>query len=120
MAPLGPGRIFWAIFPGDRGDGKLRPMITASKRTEILRSGTLFAVVCSTDFDEDAPLSEEVPLPYDPDGNSITRLKRPTAAICDWTTSFNAAEIRETAGLVPTYLLREICRLAGITFPSER
>lgn len=28
--------------------------------------------------------------------------------------------IHETGGLVPTALLREICRLAGLTVPVER
>lgn len=50
MAPLSPGRIVWAVYPGNRGDGKTRPMIVVSRRTDILRTGQGVAVVCSTDF----------------------------------------------------------------------
>ncbi len=119
MDPLGPGRIFWGVYPGDRGDGKTRPKIVASRRTEILRTGSLIAVVCSTRFGD--PLEPmEVRLPADPEGRSITRLREDTVAVCDWTTEFAASDIRETGGLVPAPLLREICRLSGLPFPSER
>ncbi len=119
MAPLGPGRIFWAIYPGDRGEAKKRPMIVTSRRTDILRTGQVFAVVCSTDFPE-PPGPGEVLLPSDPDGHSLTHLRKRTVAVCDWTTPFPVSAIEETGGLVPTALLREICRLAGITYQPER
>ena len=119
MAPLGPGRLFWAVYPGKRGAGKERPMIVTSRRADIIRTGEVFAVVCSTDFYE--PLrAVEVRLPSDPEGRSVTRLKQETVAVCDWTTSFPVDHIRQTAGLVPTALLREICERAGILFTPER
>lgn len=119
MDPLGPGRIFWTVYPGDRGEGKSRPMIVATRRVDILRTGSLFAVVCSTSFGD--PLEPtEVRLPSDPDGRCITRLRQDTVAVCDWTMEFEVEGIRETGGLVPAPLLREICRLAGLTYPHER
>ena len=94
-------------------------MIIATRRADILRTGSVFAVVCSTSFGE--PLEPvEVRLPSDPEGRCIARLRENTVAVCDWTTEFPAAEIRETGGLVPAHLLREICRLAGLAFPHER
>jgi mRNA-degrading endonuclease toxin of MazEF toxin-antitoxin module len=119
MSALGPGRIFWAVPPGKRGEGKKRPMIIVTRRVDILRTGTLIAVVCSTDFTE--PLEPiEVRLPSHPEGRCVTRLEKETVAVCDWTTKFIASEIHETGGLVPAHLLREICRLAGLTYPYER
>ena len=119
MDPLGPGRIFWAVFPGNRGDGKQRPMVVLSRRTDINRTGQVFAVVCSTKF-HDPPAPAEVTLPSRPDGMTATRLREPTVAVCDWTTPFAAADIAETAGVVPSSILREICRRAGFTFMPER
>jgi mRNA-degrading endonuclease toxin of MazEF toxin-antitoxin module len=119
MAPLGPGRIFWAVYPGSRGGGKPRPMIVVSRRTDLLRTGQVFAVVCSTTFRE--PIEpDEVRLPFAADGRCVTRLREDTVAVCSWTTPFAAADIAETGGLVPTELPREICAKAGISYPSER
>jgi mRNA-degrading endonuclease toxin of MazEF toxin-antitoxin module len=119
MSPLGPGRIFWAAFPGARGAGKKRPMIIASRRTDILRTGRLVAVVCSTDFEEPL-LPTEVLLPSDPEGLCRTELRHATVAVCDWTVQFDALEIKETGGLVPAELLRKICAMAGLAYPAER
>ncbi len=119
MSPLGPGRIFWGVCPGERGEGKKCPMIIATRRVDLLRNDKLIAVVCSTDFAE--PLEPtEVRLPSDPERRCITKLERETVAVCDWTTEFVASEIRETGGLVPASLLREICRRAGLAYPIER
>jgi mRNA-degrading endonuclease toxin of MazEF toxin-antitoxin module len=119
MAPLGPGRIVWAVYPGDRGDGKRRPMIVASRRQDIVRTGQVFAVVCSTQFGE-PPGPNEVLLPSDAERPCVTQLRQPTVAVCDWTTPLPVREIQETAGLVPTGLLREICKKAGILLAPER
>jgi mRNA-degrading endonuclease toxin of MazEF toxin-antitoxin module len=118
--PLGPGRIFWAVYPGDRGDGKTRPMIVVSRRVDILRTGQVVAVVCSTSFQEPLKADVEVRLPSDPAGHCGTRLREDTVAVCDWTVELPASAIGETGGLVPISTLREICRLAGIPLTPER
>ncbi len=118
-SPLGPGRIFWAIYPGGRGGGKERPMIVLTRRGDILRTGQVFAVVCSTTFEE--PIEPgEVRLPFEPAGRCVTQLREDTVAVCNWTTPFPAAQIGRTGGLVPTALLREICSKAGIIYSPER
>lgn len=119
MAAIGPGRIFWAVYPGGRGDGKTRPMIVVNRQVDIARTGQVFAVVCSTDFDP--PVRDiEVELPHDTDRPSVTRLPRPTVAVCNWTTTYRVADIRVTAGIIPAHLLREIRLKAGIALPPER
>jgi hypothetical protein len=120
MQPLGPGRIFWAVYPGNRGDQKTRPMIVATRRTELVRTGQFLAVVCSTDFDEANPCDSEIELPSHPEGRCATRLRKRTVAICDWTTILDVKDVKETAGLVPSHILRDTCCQAGISFPAER
>jgi mRNA-degrading endonuclease toxin of MazEF toxin-antitoxin module len=119
MDPLGPGRIVWAVYPGGRGGGKERPMVVTSRRADLIRTDQVFAVVCSTDFRE--PLEpDEVRLPSNPEGRCVTRLREDTVAVCNWTTPIPVDQIQRTGGLVPTTLLREICRKAGITYVPER
>jgi mRNA-degrading endonuclease toxin of MazEF toxin-antitoxin module len=119
MSALGPGRIFWAVYPGERGEGKQRPMITVSRRVDINRTGKLIAVICSTEFTE--PLgSNEVLLPSDPERRCVRQPAKETVAVCDRTTEFDVSEIHETGGLVPAELLRDICRRAGLSYPTER
>src|SRR4051812_12076416 len=108
MAPLGLGRIFWAVYPGDRGAGKERPMIIMSRQPDIKRTRQVFAVVCSTTFKEPIEPSE-VRLPFDPEGRGLTRLREDTVAVCDWTTLFPVDLIQRTGGRVPIDLLRQIC-----------
>jgi hypothetical protein len=124
MKPLGPGRIFWAVCPDSRGEGKKRPMIVATRRTELIRTGKLIAVVCSTDFDYNTLAPDEVELPSDAAGKCSTELKKRTVAVCDWTAEFDVDEIikqpDDITGIVHTVLLKEICEKAGITLPTER
>lgn len=41
-------------------------------------------------------------------------------AVCDWTTTLAVEDVRDTGGVVPATLLREICIRAGLTFTTER
>ncbi len=121
MSLLGPGRIFWAIYPGNRGDGKKRPMITISRRADINRTAKVFAVVCSTEFDP--PLRQiESCVPHTSDGQGPTKLKKATVAVCDWTTTLplDAIDPDDVGGMISAALLREICWKAQIPFVSER
>ena len=81
MEPLGPARIFWAVDPGKRGEGKVRPMIVMSRRVDLARAGRVIAVVCSTEFSD--PLGPaDVRLPSGPNSRASTRLTRETVAVC--------------------------------------
>jgi hypothetical protein len=94
-------------------------MIVMTRRLDIIRTGQVFAVVCSTNFEE--PLEpDEVRLPFSPDGRCVTQFREETVAVCNWTQIVPVAEIKETGGLVPTSLLREICEKAGILYIPER
>ncbi len=119
MPPLHPGRIFWAVFPEKRGDGKTRPMVAVNSRTDIVRTGVVAAIVCSTSFARPL-LADEVELPSDPEGRSITRLREATVAVCNWRAEIPHASIDQIGGIIPTASLREICRKANIPYASQR
>ena len=120
MDALGPGRIIWAVFPGRRGGGKLRPMVVASRCRDIVRDKTLFAVVCTTDFVADDLLPREIEIPSQEDGRCLSRLRHRTVASCDWTTTLPVEDVHDTAGSVSGAMLRDICQKADIPFPHER
>lgn len=94
-------------------------MIVTTPWRDIARTKTVVLVVCSTEFDE-PPKDDEVLLPHDTQGRTITQLREPTAAVCDWIVSFAVGDIKETAGIVPTEILKTICTKAGILFIAER
>jgi mRNA-degrading endonuclease toxin of MazEF toxin-antitoxin module len=118
MSALGPGRIFWAADSGPRGEGKKRPMVVVNPRTDIVRTGTVLAVVCSTGYTP-PPMEFEVELPWHPGRLVVTRLPEPTVAVCNWRVTLPAAGLK-AEGIVPTHLLRVICERAGIEMPRER
>ena len=116
---LGPGRIVWAVYPSDRGDGKLRPMVVVNATKEIVRTGRVAVVVCSTEFAR--PLTTvEVELPSHPEGRCVSKLTRETVAVCDWSASLPCSDLDSESGVVPTAILREICQKAGFSIVSER
>lgn len=119
MLILAPGRLFRAVYPGTRGEGKPRPMIIMNRSVDIRRTREVIAVVCTTSFA--LPIEpDEVRLPFDPEGRCVTRLKQDTVAVCNWTTTYPADQIQETTGVVPGNLLREICEKAGFTYTPDR
>jgi len=119
--PLRPGIIVWAVYPGDRGDGKRRPMIVATGRKDLLKNQRFTAVVCSTDF-VDPVRADEVLLPSNRDGLCETELRQPTVAVCNWRVNLSVAEVEVTdvGGFVKGEILREVFAKAGIILPSER
>lgn len=122
MVALGFGRIIWAVYPGDRGGGKPRPMILLTPRSEIARTGNALAVVCSTDFTE--PLRDnEVFIPtYADSRHCPTGLRSRTVAICDWIDEISVDKIRpeHRGGLVPRDVMKAICDEIGIPLSSDR
>ena len=120
MVTLDIGRIIWAVCPGTRGKGKRRPMVILTSTAEIERTGLAFVVVCSSKFTEPVR-DDEVLLPGGIGVNrSITKLKKPTVAICGWKRLIPVGGIRpeDYGGVVPTHLVIEIYRKIGIHIPS--
>ena len=119
MSPLGPGRIIGAVDPGRRGGGKERPMIITTRRADIVRTGQTFAIICSTQFEE--PIQhDEVLMPREPSGKCLTQPREPTVAVCNGSTTLTVDQIQRTSGLVSSAIVREICRKANFTYPTER
>jgi hypothetical protein len=116
---LYPGRIAWGVAPGDRGEGKTRPMIIATRRTDIVRGLPIQAVVCSTQF-ADPPRVHEILLPWDQDGKCPSRLRSAAVAVCDWVVELPRDAEMEAGGFIGGQLLRDILTAAGLPHVPER
>lgn len=121
MLPITPGQIVWAVPPGDRGDGKVRPCIIATDWGEICRGSLIRAVVCSSQFDYRQLKPTEVLLPADREGRTLTKFTTPTVAVCDWIVLFPpGTDFTVRRGRVCGAFFREICKRAGILLPNRR
>ena len=85
-------------------------MIVTNRRSDLVQTGRVFAVVCSITFDE-LIQPDEVRLPFSPDGRCVTKLREDMVAVCNWTTPFNVVDIPhgEMGVLGSTELFLEIC-----------
>ncbi|MEO6810907.1 MAG: hypothetical protein ABI353_17485 [Isosphaeraceae bacterium] len=119
MGLIHPGRIVWAVAPSGRGEGKRRPFIIATRRTDIQRSEPIITIGCSTRFVEPL-LPKEIRIPFDPEGKGLTGLRTECVAVCDWLEQFPPRTEFETGGMVPAQLLKLIFKAAGITYTAER
>jgi hypothetical protein len=80
VATLSSGRLVWAEIPDKNGYIKKRPAIVLRVSPDGQR---VVVVACTTKCAE--PLHADLePLPWNADGKSATRLKKPTAAVCSW------------------------------------
>ncbi len=117
--PIVPGRIVWAVPPSQRGMGKVRPLIVATRRIDILKGNPIIVIACSAVFHE--PLSPvEILLPFDQEGKGVTGLKADTIAVCDWIEAFPTGTKFKAGRMVPGPLLKTIFEAAGIKLPPER
>ena len=121
MGSLQPGRIVRATPPGLRGDWKEPPLIITSIWPDIRQTGMVSVICCSTKFPDPLPPGQHL-LEWSDDGKGPTRLTEPTAVICNWTAVIPAEDIdhRKIRGIVPSDVLRLICREAGVPLKVSR
>jgi len=88
----------------------------------VLRSDadTTWVKVCSNSAAEaENPPEPYVRLPFSPDGNCRTKLKKPTIAICTWYDTISTTSEYELGGTLPNNALCEVLRLANKRAPKE-
>ena len=108
MPNLMHGSIVWARVPDENGvNHKERPAVIVTATDDIDVNDPLVAVAVTGTFSN--PLREsQVALPFHPSGNTRTKLRRPTVAVCDWIVRIKKADILQVAGIVPPGPLTEI------------
>ena len=103
------GRIVWATLPDPQGrNPKDRPLIILSHNADQLGDNDEVKVIGISTHQGEAPWNVQVPLPWSPAGNSVTRLREPCSAVCTWTANIKKGTIRKVSGSVPPATLQTI------------
>lgn len=123
MPILCQGSIVWARVSDPRGGNeKERPIVIISSMHDIEHHNDVVAVAASTSSALQDPIPENcVSLPYHPQGNTRTKLRRPTVAVCNWLLVVPKSAILEVAGIVPPHVLATIIeKVNSLTSKSEK
>lgn len=110
MSTLEQGRIVWAeVLSPDGETRKCRPAVVVTATNEIVPGKPFVVVAATTRINE--PLPEEyVDLPWHPRGAVRTKLRKRTAAVCNWLLTITEGDVREFGGIVPPDTMTEIVR----------
>ncbi len=86
---------------------KLRPVVIVTPANEVEVADTLIGVAVTTSFSEPLP-ENQIPLPWQPEARTITKLSKPSVAVCNWLVSMERSAIVEMKGVVPPRVLEKI------------
>lgn len=109
MSTLEPGRLVWAVIADRNGYAKPmpRPAVVLGVPPEDRPDDPIAVTVCTTRVDTPMP-ADQVAIPWHSSGQSRTKLKRPTFAVCSWVAEIAAGDIHQFGGIVPPEQLAEI------------
>ena len=104
---LQQGTIAWIEVPDPRGKLKARPVVVVTPTDQIFMNSPLVGVAVTTSVGEKPP-APNVLLPWDPRGRPATRLRRRSAAVCNWLVTFRPSDVQSVEGYVPQKTLLRI------------
>lgn len=93
-----------------KGAVKYRFGVVYTPDAELIAGADIDLVAISTSVYQDDP--DSIPVPWHPQGNCMTRLKRPSAVALRFTDTIPSSQVQPTWGYVPPRVLAEI--LAGL------
>src|SRR6185437_11937822 len=96
---LRQGMIVRAIVRPPRGEPKNRPAVVYSPDAVLATSSTVDIVAITSSFYPDDP--NLIPLPWSPQGNSVTRLQKPSCIALTFTDTISKADVAPTTGFAP-------------------
>ncbi len=108
MPPLGRGRVVLAEVVDPQGrNPKQRPLVIVTATDEIQTGSPFVGVAISTTFPNPIP-DDYVSLPFHPNGQVQTGLRKRCAAVCSWLVRLTHSDIKGDIGRVPDGQMREI------------
>lgn len=107
--PLKQGLIVWVSVADPNGFAKRRPVVIIGETESAPPESPLVGVAITTTYPEPAPPGY-IELPWDPTGRATTRLRRRSAAVCNWLVTFGPGQVESIAGEVPAETLLVILR----------
>jgi mRNA-degrading endonuclease toxin of MazEF toxin-antitoxin module len=120
MPTPGRGRIVWVELLDPQGrNRKRRPAVIITPSEQIQPGVTFYVVGISTRINE-APIEEQIELPWNANGTSMTKLRQRCTAVCSWIEPIKETDIIEYGGVVPPgHLLQILGLVAQLTTPPE-
>jgi mRNA-degrading endonuclease toxin of MazEF toxin-antitoxin module len=114
------GEIVLAEVTDPQGQNrKPRPLIILTPTEEIREGERFVAVAVSSTFPHPVP-NDCVELPYHPAGQSRTRLRKPSVAVCSWLVPLIHSDVIRSIGWVPDqHLLAILEKVKGHTNPTQ-
>lgn len=114
---LQQGSVIRALVPDPRGQNpKWRPLVVLTPTAEIENAETIVAVAITGVY-SDPLASDEVPLPYHPQGKARTGLRKPCVAKCSWLVTILKTNILDVRGFLSnerlSVLLLKVSELPG-------
>ncbi|MDB5293243.1 MAG: hypothetical protein JWL69_4484 [Phycisphaerales bacterium] len=103
------GRIVWATVRDRNGIKKRRPAIILTATDDIREDEPLVVMAVTTTF-ADPPPADHVPLPWDPQGRTLTKLRKRSGAVLSWIAEVLPNDIVECHGDVPVPLMTRILK----------
>lgn len=111
-AKIVQGTIVRANVVDPQGNNpKIRPLVVVTPTHEITPDATLVAVAITGRFSD--PLAvDEVMMPYNPNGTSISKLRKRCVAKCSWMCHITMSNVIEVKGsLRPRHLVEILKRI---------
>jgi hypothetical protein len=109
---LRQGSIVWIEVPDTRGHVKRRPVVVVTATDEMLLDEPIVGVAVTTTF-PDPPNQWQIPLPWWDHGHPATRLRRRSAAVCNWLVKFRHSDVQSVEGYVPGVTLAKVLRIVA-------
>ena len=114
---LQQGSVIRALVPDPQGQNpKWRPLVVLTPTAEIENADTIVAVAITGAY-SDPLASDEVPLPYHPQGKARSGLRKPRVAKCSWLVAIPKTNILDVRGFLSherlSVLLLKVSELTG-------
>jgi mRNA-degrading endonuclease toxin of MazEF toxin-antitoxin module len=94
------------------GNAKLRPLVIVSPTSDVASAAELVAVAITGRFSE--PLAtDEVLLPFHPNGQAKSGLRKACVAKCSWLIKIQPADVVKQSGFLGAETLTAILRKVG-------
>ncbi|HWE95959.1 MAG TPA: type II toxin-antitoxin system PemK/MazF family toxin [Tepidisphaeraceae bacterium] len=103
------GRIIWATLRDHNGIEKHRPAVVLTPTDDICEDEPIVVVAVTTTF-ADPPPADHVLLPWDPQGRTLTKLRKRSAAVLSWIVEVLPNDIVECQGDLPAPLVTRILK----------
>ena len=105
--PTQLGSVVWAVVEDANGFRKVRPAVVMTPTADIVAGSPLHVLAITTRLRTPLP-DDHVLLPWDPQGNVRSGLRRKCAAVASWQAEIAADDVHQVVGILPPAVIDEL------------